>query len=108
MGGGRMTAASATNSLLTIDVKHWMGTDLLGSREQGRKMREFLMDHIQHQESIRLDFRHVDVMTSAFADECFGKLWDSTSHSVIKQTIHITGLTGNNKAVFRFVLVHRS
>ena len=103
-----MTAANATRSLFTIDVKDWMGTDLLGSREQGRKLRQLLMDHIQHQESIRLDFRHVDVMTSAFADECFGKIWDSTSHSMIKQMIHITGLTGNNKAVFRFVLAHRN
>lgn len=103
-----MTVTNSTRSLFTIDVKEWMGTDLLGSREQGRKLRQLLTFHIQDQQSIRLDFRHIDVMTSAFADECCGKLWDSTSHRVIKQTIHITGLTGNNKAVFGFVLAHRN
>ncbi len=103
-----MSVANATRSIFTIDVKDRMGTDLLGSREQGRTLRQLLTSHIQQQQPIRLDFQHVEVMTSAFADECFGKLWDSISHSMIKQTIHITGLSGNNKAVFRFVLVHRN
>ncbi|MCY0864066.1 MAG: STAS-like domain-containing protein [Sulfobacillus sp.] len=54
-----------------------------------------------------LDFRQIDVMTSAFADECFGKLWDAFDHQIIRRTIFLTGLSRNNFAMFRFVLRHR-
>ena len=92
----------------TLNVKDWLGTAVLGSREQGRQLRQLLTAHIQDQHAIRLDFQQVEVMTSAFADECFGKLWASTAHTLLTQTIHLTGLTGNNHAIFRFVLAQRA
>ncbi len=98
---------NATASLQTIDVKTWMGTDILGSRGLGRQARTFLMERINKTEPVILDFRNVEVMTSAFADECFGKLWDRFGSEPIKATIHIKGLSGNNKAIFRFVLANR-
>jgi len=90
-----------------IIVHDWMSTDILGSREQGRRLRGLLVDHIHRQDPVTLDFRQIDVMTSAFADECFGKLWDTFDHQVIRRTIFLTGLNGNNLAIFRFVLRHR-
>ena len=98
---------NAIESLQTIDVKTWMGTDILGSRELGRHARTFLMEQIDKTQPVSLDFRNIEIMTSAFADECFGKLWDRFGADPIKATIHIKGLTGNNKAIFRFVLANR-
>lgn len=98
---------NATQSFQTIDVQTWMGTDILGSRDQGRQLRTFLAERIDQMQSIVLDFISIDVMTSAFTDECFGKLWDSFGAESVKAIIHIRGLTGNNKAIFRFVLANR-
>ncbi|PSR33875.1 MAG: hypothetical protein C7B46_07735 [Sulfobacillus benefaciens] len=98
---------NATTNLQTIDVKTWMGTDILGSRGLGRQARNLLVERINKTEPVILDFRNVEVMTSAFADECFGKLWDRFGSGLIKSTIHIKGLSGNNKAIFRFVLANR-
>jgi len=90
-----------------IMVHEWMHTDNLGSREQGRRLHGLLVHHIHCQEPVTLDFRQIDVMTSAFADECFGKLWDSFDHQVLRRTISLSGLSGNNLAIFRFVLRYR-
>ncbi|POB11818.1 STAS-like domain-containing protein [Sulfobacillus sp. hq2] len=100
-------AIASGGQVFSLNVKEWMSTDLLGSREQGRKLRQLLVDSVEQQQTIHLDFRGIDVMTSAFADECFGKLWDIKPHHILKQMIRISGLTGNNKTVFRFVLQHR-
>jgi len=98
---------NATASLQTIDVKTWMRTDTLGSRVQGRQARTFLMEQIDKAEPVNLDFRNVEVMTSAFADECFDKLWDHFGPDRTKATITIKGLTDNNRAIFRYVIANR-
>lgn len=46
-------------------------------------------------------------MTSAFADECFGKLWDHFGPDRTQATITIKGLAGNNRAIFRYVIANR-
>ncbi len=89
---------------LVLNIKDMMGTDILGSRDQGRLLRSVLMEKISANEPVRLDFHDVDIMTSAFADECFAKLWRKVPHERIRKLVHITGFSPNNKAVFRFVL----
>lgn len=91
-----------------IMVHDWMSTDILGSRAQGRQLRDLLMDHLSRQEPVTLDFGQIAVMTSAFADECFGKLWDQWDHADIRRTIYLTGLRGNNRVIFDYVLRHRA
>lgn len=91
-----------------IMVRDWMGTDILGSRAQGRALRALLSEHLARHEPVILDFRQIDVMTSAFADECFGKLWDQWDHADIRRTIGLTELRGNNLAIFHYVLRHRA
>ncbi len=98
---------SAAESLQTIDVKTWTGTEILGSRELARRVRAFLVEQIDKEQPVTLDLQNIEIMTSAFADECFGKLWDRFGSESLKTMIHIKGLTGNNKAIFRFVLENR-
>ncbi|MCY0909115.1 MAG: STAS-like domain-containing protein [Sulfobacillus thermotolerans] len=88
-------------------LNEWMNTDILGSRDQGRRLRAWLAEHLRRGEPLTLDFQRVEVMTSAFADECFGKLWDAFDHDQIRRLIRLIGLRGNNLAIFRFVLSHR-
>lgn len=88
-------------------VQELLGTEVLGSRLQGRQLRALLQDRVDTGTSIRLDFTGVEVLTSAFADECFGKLWDTVPHSQLRKLIHLKGLSGNNKAVFQFVIRER-
>ncbi len=90
-----------------VDVAVWMDTDTLGNRQQGRKVREALAARIERSAPMTLDFSHIEVMTSAFADECFGKLWDHFGPDRTKATIAIKGLAGNNRAIFRYVIANR-
>ncbi len=89
------------------NVHQLLGTKVLGSRLQGRQLRALLQARIDATDPIRLDFTGIEVLTSAFADECFGKLWDTVSHPQLRKLIHLKGLTGNNKAVFQFVIGER-
>ncbi len=79
-------------------VHEWMNTDILGSRDQGRKLRDRLVEHLRQGNPVTLDFGHIDVMTSAFADECFGKLWDHHDRQIVRHMIHLTGLRGSADA----------
>lgn len=97
---------NAAMSPTTIDVKMWLRTGILGDRAMARRVRTFLVEQIQKREPVTLDFGDVEILTSAF-DECFGKLWDQFGSEPVKAAIHLKGLSGNNKAIFRFVLANR-
>lgn len=84
-----------------------LGTEVLGSRVQGRQLRALLQTQVDAGVPVRLDFTGIELLTSAFADECFGKLWDSVAHPQLRKFIHLKGLSGNNKAVFQFVIRER-
>ena len=89
------------------NINEMLGTNVLGSRIQGRQLRALLQDFLETGQPVRLDFTGIEVLTSAFADECFGKLWDSVPHDTLRRLIRLKGLTGNNKAVFQFVIAER-
>lgn len=89
------------------NVLELLGTKVLGSRFQGRQLRALLQSQVDAGAPVRLDFTGIEVLTSAFADECFGKLWDSVAHPQLRKFIHLKGLSGNNKAVFQFVIRER-
>lgn len=97
----------AWSSPVFLDLAAWCGSTTLGSRADARILRVRLMEILVDQDIIVCDFSHVDVLTSQFMDECFGKLWDQVSHDALKRQLRIRGLTSNNLAIWRFVLNHR-
>lgn len=98
----------STASLIQLDLAAWCGTSNLGQRPLARRLRAHLTALIQADTPVIVcDFSGVDVLTSQFVDECWGKLWDHFPHGLLRQRLQIRGLTGNNRAIWRFVLAHR-
>ncbi len=97
----------STSPLISLDLAIWCGTATLGSRADARSLRVRLTEMLADQDTVMCDFSHVDVLTSQFMDECFGKLWDQFPHNQLRAQLRIRHLTGNNRAIWRFVLAHR-
>jgi hypothetical protein len=59
----------------------------LGTRDLGAKVRDSIIDKINTNEKVYLDFEGVNVVTNSFANECFSKLKDSITLEVFKSKI---------------------
>lgn len=59
----------------------------LGTRDLGAKLRLQIIDKIQDNDKVYLDFDGVDVVTNSFADECFRKLRETINTDVFKAKV---------------------
>lgn len=59
----------------------------LGTRDLGAEIRMSIVDQVNNQDRIFLDFKGVDVVTNSFADECFRKLRESLSTEIFREKI---------------------
>lgn len=59
----------------------------LGTRDLGAKIRLDIIEKIETNEKVYLDFEGVDVVTNSFANECFSKLKDKVTLEVFKTKI---------------------
>jgi hypothetical protein len=59
----------------------------LGTRDLGAKIRENIVQKINTNDKVYLDFEGVDVVTNSFANECFSKLKDTVTLEVFKSKI---------------------
>lgn len=71
-----------THTILFKDV-----SPSLGTRDLGAKIRVSIIDKIQNNEKVYLDFDGVNVVTNSFANECFSKLKDTITLEVFKSKI---------------------
>ena len=66
--------------------------EYLGTRMLGASVREKLLPLINGEEKVILDFKGVDVVSNAFADECLAKLLLTMSLDELKQRTTFRGL----------------
>ena len=59
----------------------------LGTRDLGAKIRENIVQKINTNDKVYLDFEGVDVVTNSFANECFSKLKDTVKLDVFETKI---------------------
>lgn len=59
----------------------------LGTRDLGAKIRTSIVEKVEENDKVYLDFEGVDVVTNSFANECFGKLMEILSPPVFKTKI---------------------
>ena len=77
------------------------GTDF-GTRDMGRKLREKLLELINSNDKVILDFAGVNVVSNSFADECIAKLLLEMPLDELKRRTTFLGL---NSMAERSVLV---
>jgi len=59
----------------------------LGTRVLGAEIRTSIIDKINTNEKVYLDFDGVDVVTNSFADECFRKLRETINNDVFRSKV---------------------
>lgn len=59
----------------------------LGTRDLGAKIRVNIIEKINSNDKVYLDFEGVDVVTNSFANECFSKLKEAVTLDVFKTKI---------------------
>lgn len=59
----------------------------LGTRDLGARIRDSIIEKVNTNSKVYLDFDGVDVVTNSFADECFNKLRESLNTEVFKSKI---------------------
>ena len=71
-----------THTILFRDI-----SPSLGTRDLGAKIRLNIIEKINTNDKVYLDFEGVDVVTNSFANECFSKLKDNVTLEVFKTKI---------------------
>jgi hypothetical protein len=61
----------------------------LGTREFGKELREQVVSFIKGGNRVLFDFSNINIISSAFADELFGKLFVELGESVFKDNIKV-------------------
>lgn len=76
-----------TRIIMSYTLKFKDISPSLGTRNLGARIRESIIEKINVNEKVFLDFDGVDVVTNSFADECFNKLRLSLTNEVFKSKI---------------------
>lgn len=61
----------------------------LGTREFGKRIREDAISFVRKGQKVIFDFSHITIISSAFADELFGKLFVEFGEEVFKNHIKV-------------------
>lgn len=69
----------------------------LGSRAQGKKIRDQIISNFSNSEKVALDFEGVDIISNSFADELLGKMIDEFGLTDVKK--HTTFINTNRHIV---------
>ena len=76
----------------------------LGTRKLGEAIRKDIEKHIQENQELIFDFSGIDVISSSFADECFGKLVNKYGLELIKNKTHFKNVNKFIKIVILDIL----
>ena len=74
----------------------------MGTRVLGKEIREKIVSVINSGGRVFFDFSDVSVISSAFADELFGKLYNELEENIFKKNIKINNF--DNEEIKRFIL----
>ncbi len=74
----------------------------MGTRALGKEIREKVVFVINSGGRVFFDFTDVSVISSAFADELFGKLYNELGENIFKKSIKINNF--ENEGTKRFIL----
>jgi len=80
----------------------------LGTRDLGRKIRENVLSLIQKQKRIMFDFHGVHLISSAFADEIFGKIFLDLGEERFRENVRINGFDNNEDKSLILLIIQKA
>lgn len=63
----------------------------LGSRDLGAQLRNEVLSLLDNSKRVVFDFGNIEIISTAFADELFGKLYDSLGKERFSENIKLNG-----------------
>lgn len=77
---------------MIIKVKDIIGTDLAVSVEDGDVLFNEIVMHLKNSQNIVLDFSELDLITTAFLNNAFGKLYSEFNSEILNKYIKIKNI----------------
>lgn len=85
----------------------FLGFDFLGSRDSGEKLRNRIIELLEGNDKVILDFLGIDRISHSFADEVFGLLFVYRDLDYIKQHIALQNAQENIRNMANLVIKER-
>lgn len=80
----------------------------LGSRELGREFRDKAISFLKEGHKVIFDFSGVTVISSAFADELFGKLFNELGEEAFKNKIMINNFSNEESKKLIVLIINKT
>jgi len=91
--------------MAVVRIKDFIeNSDFAGSRQNGAKVREEILEKLNESEGVTLDFISVNLITQSFGDEVLGILTRMEGIEFIKQNIRVHNADDEIKSVLNYVV----
>lgn len=91
--------------MAVIRIKDFIGnSDFAGSRKNGEKIREAIVEKVKKDNGVTLDFIHIKMITQSFGDEVLGILTRTHGVEYIKNNIRLHNDNDEIKDILNYVV----
>lgn len=80
----------------------------MGTRELGEKLREAALSIIRSGKDLLFDFTDIDIISSAFADELFGKLFTELGEEAFKKSVKVNKFKNEEAKKIILLIINKS
>ncbi len=80
----------------------------VGTRELGEKLRQTALSMTRDGKDVLFDFADIDIISSAFADELFGKLYNELGEEAFKKRINVNHFKNEDAKRLILLIINNS
>jgi len=80
----------------------------MGTRELGNEIRNGVLSSLKDNSQVLFDFSNVDIISSAFADELLGKLFNELGEEVFKNKIKINNFSNEETKKLILLIINKA
>ena len=80
----------------------------MGTREFGKELREKVLSFVQKGHRVLFDFSNISIISSAFADELFGKLFIELGEGGFKNNIKVNRFDNEDAQKMILLIINKS
>lgn len=79
----------------------------MGTRELGEKIRQMTLSITREGKAVLFDFADIDIISSAFADELFGKLYNELGEDAFKKSINVNNFSNEEAKKIILLIINK-